>query len=199
MQEEDALLSFDVAYAKYSAAYADSLSVSVSTDCGLNWTEVYIKGGTDLATAPDVTAASFIPEANQWRTDQVDLSAYLNEDNVQIKFTNINDYGQALYVDNINIGGTPVSLEKAPTSAEIQFYPNPVLSSGSIQFTGFDDEQLECSIYKSSGKLISNSFIGAGGSLDLSPYNLSPGIYTLQLRSSNKLKISKLVVVDRRD
>jgi photosystem II stability/assembly factor-like uncharacterized protein len=199
LQEEDALLSFDVAYAKYSAAYADSLSVSVSTDCGLNWTEVYLKGGTDLATAPDVTAASFIPEANQWRTDQVDLSAYLNEDNVQIKFTNINDYGQALYVDNINIGGTPVSLEKAPTSAEIQFYPNPVLSSGSIQFTEFDDEQLECSIYKSSGKLISNSFIGAGGSLDLSPYNLSPGIYTLQLRSSNKLKISKLVVVDRRD
>jgi PKD repeat protein len=96
---------FDVAYARYDPTYSDSLAIRVSTDCGLTYTQLYLKGGTTLATAPDYTANIFVPTAAQWRTDTVNLNAYAGMSNVMVTFQNIGRYGQALYVDNINITG----------------------------------------------------------------------------------------------
>ena len=98
------ILEFDVAYARYSSTLSDSLSIGVSTDCGETFTEVYFKGGSDLATAPDVTT-EFLPSANQWRTESVDLSAYDGNTSIVIAFDNVAGYGQPIFVDNINVSG----------------------------------------------------------------------------------------------
>jgi hypothetical protein len=95
-------LTFDVAYARYNAIYMDSLIVTVNDDCGTNYNVVYLKGNSDLATAPDNTA-SFTPTANQWRTDTVDLSAYDGMTHVKISLINKGGWGQNIYIDNINI------------------------------------------------------------------------------------------------
>jgi PKD repeat protein len=105
-----AKLFFDVAYARYDATYSDTLALMVSTDCGQTFTQVYVKGGTTLATAPDLTTATFIPTAAQWRTDTVSLNAYAGMGNVMVAFQNRGHYGQAIYVDNINIVGANSSL-----------------------------------------------------------------------------------------
>ena len=110
LDPSEAILEFDVAYAQYSGAYADALEVLVSLDCGKTFTSVYYKTGADLATAPNTTT-QFIPENDQWRTESIDLSPYLGNGNVQIKFRNINDYGQTLYLDNINVGGAALSRQ----------------------------------------------------------------------------------------
>jgi PKD repeat protein len=99
-------LYFDVAYSQYNATYSDSLAVMVSSDCGLTYTQVYLKGGTTLATAPNYTAAIFTPTATQWRTDTVYLNAYAGMGNVLVSFQNRGHYGQAIYLDNINIAGS---------------------------------------------------------------------------------------------
>jgi PKD repeat protein len=100
-----AKLFFDVAYSQYSNTYSDSLAVMISTDCGLTYTQLYVKGGVTLATAPNDTPSIFIPTASQWRTDTVSLNAYAGMSNVMISFQNRGHYGQAIYVDNINIIG----------------------------------------------------------------------------------------------
>lgn len=112
-------MTFDVAYARYDATYSDSLQVLVSTDCGATWTSVYLKGGGpvaagNLATAPDQTATIFVPTAGQWRNETVTLNAYAGQSSVLIIFRNRGHYGQALYLDNINITGT-VSLIPSAT------------------------------------------------------------------------------------
>jgi PKD repeat protein len=99
------LITFDVAYARYDAGYSDTLAVLVSTDCGATFTEAYVKGGTMLATSPDVTGGTFVPDSTQWRTDSVDLSAWAGLPDVFISFQNRAHYGQALYIDNINLNG----------------------------------------------------------------------------------------------
>ncbi len=99
-------LYFDVAYAQYDPTYSDSLAVVVSSDCGVTWNQVYVKGGTTLATAPNYTAAIFTPTAAQWRTDTVYLNAYAGMPNVLVSFQNRGHYGQAIYLDNINIAGS---------------------------------------------------------------------------------------------
>jgi PKD repeat protein len=108
-------LTFDVAYARYDATYSDSLEVLVSTNCGQTWTSVYLKGGTTLATAPDYTAAAFVPTAAQWRTENINLNAYVSSTTFMVSFRNRGRYGQMLYIDNINITGAPAA--QAPVAA----------------------------------------------------------------------------------
>jgi hypothetical protein len=109
-----ATMTFDVAYARYSAAYSDTLEVLVSTNCGVSFTQVFIKGGTTLATngGANVTAF-FIPTAAQWRTETVSLNAYIGQANVMVAFRNHGRYGQPIYVDNVNITGTGGSVPTA--------------------------------------------------------------------------------------
>ena len=101
-----AKLFFDVAYAQWNSQYSDSLAVLVSTDCGLTFTQLYVKGGLTLATAPIDSAAIFVPTSTQWRTDTVVLNAYAGMSNVMVSFQNRGHFGQAIYIDNVNIVGS---------------------------------------------------------------------------------------------
>lgn len=99
-----ATLTFDVAYAPYSAAYYDGLQVLVSTDCGNTFTTVYSKSNTTLATA-SATTASFVPSAAQWRAESIDLTPYVGNSSVWISFKNNGGNGNNIYIDNINVSG----------------------------------------------------------------------------------------------
>ena len=126
---------FDVAYSVYSTSYPqyyDTLAVMVSTDCGLTWTEAYSKGGTTLSTTgTGYSSAIFVPTASQWRTDTVYLSTYAGQSNVMVAFQNRGHYGQALYVDNVNISGTAGSIPVASFSVQ----PGPYCTGAPITFT----------------------------------------------------------------
>ncbi|MEW6469010.1 MAG: PKD domain-containing protein [Bacteroidota bacterium] len=110
-------LTFDVAYARYSAQYSDSMAVLVSTNCGQTWTEVWMKGGTTLATAPDLTTSGFVPTSTQWRTESINLNAYCGQAAVMIAFQNRGRWGQNLYVDNINLAYTQTTAPVASFTA----------------------------------------------------------------------------------
>jgi len=109
-------LTFRVAYARYSATYFDSLIVFASSDCGQNWTRVYNKGNTTLATngGANLTTA-FVPTANQWRLETVNLTPFAGQSNVQLKFQNKSGYGNMLYIDDIQITGSNGGQQPAPS------------------------------------------------------------------------------------
>lgn len=115
-----ASLTFDVAYAHYSPQYSDTLEVRLSTDCGTNWTSIFLKGGLTLSTAPTNTTSLFVPTATQWRKEGINLSTYAGQGNVMLSFVNRGHYGQAIYLDNINItftnSATPIATYTAPAS-----------------------------------------------------------------------------------
>lgn len=106
-----ARLTFDVAYAPYSLnSYLDSLLVGVSTDCGSSFTYLYSKYGASLATAPVNTGSTFVPLPGQWRKDTIFLNNYLTTNNLLIAFENRGQYGQQLFIDNINLKLDPASI-----------------------------------------------------------------------------------------
>ncbi|MGZ3902596.1 MAG: PKD domain-containing protein [Bacteroidia bacterium] len=124
-------LYFDVAYSQYDATYSDTLAIMVSTDCGVTYNQVWAKGGTTLATAANYTAAVFTPTSTQWRTDTVYLNAYAGMGNVLVSFQNRGHYGQAIYVDNINIAGSGTG--SAPVAT---FSTSPTICTGqNVTFT----------------------------------------------------------------
>lgn len=121
-------LTFDVAYARYSATRSDTLEVLVSTDCGVSWTSVYTKGGTTLSTVSDQTSL-FTPTNNQWRNETVNLNAYSNSPSLLIAFRNHGRHGNELYLDNINLNAN------ATTAPNVQFSWTSLCAGTPIVFT----------------------------------------------------------------
>jgi len=187
----DATLTFDVAYALYSAAYADGLEIEISTDCGTTWTNVYSKYGSVLATAPNTTA-QFVPTASQWRQESVNLTSYIGNENVQVKFRNVNAYGQALYIDNINLGSV-LSVSEVATDA-ISFFPNPVKSNASVFVKSTKNEDIKFSLYNIQGKLIGTIFTQTNKPIPTQQWDLSAGVYLYNIRANDKIKKGKLIV-----
>jgi photosystem II stability/assembly factor-like uncharacterized protein len=193
----NAVLSFDVAYAMYAINYADTLQVLISTDCGATYKIVYAKGGDALGTAPAQNQSQFVPSSTEWRKDSVNLSTYIGNSNVLIKFRNINMFGQPIYVDNINMIGSIVGISNPIISDENIVYPNPISTSGSIIVKGTDNSEIELNLYNLEGKLIDKIFTKLNTAIPMGKYNLSQGIYLYEMFSNNKISKGKIVIADR--
>jgi photosystem II stability/assembly factor-like uncharacterized protein len=124
-------LDFNVAYAEYSSQYHDSLKVDVSTDCGATWTTVYSKTGPVLATAP-ATINMFSPTASQWRAESINLDTWIGFPEVTIRFDALSDFGNELYIDDINLYDGTVGIHEVANNPDIIVYPVPFNNSVNI-------------------------------------------------------------------
>lgn len=189
-----ALLTFDVAYARYSAAYSDSLRIDISTDCGQTWSSAgYYKGGQDLATVPDQGSNWTPVSATEWRKDSVSLNTWIGN-TALIRFVNINGYGNSLYVDNVNIDAV-VGVEESANLVNVRVYPNPSSGLFRIEILGASDQRAQYSITDLHGRLLFTERIPAGsdytGNIDLR--NMPEGVYLLRLQNETGSKSFKLV------
>jgi hypothetical protein len=191
-------LTFDVAYARWSGAYLDSLEVLVSTDCGITWNTVYFKGDTDLATAPDFSSAAFVPSDSEWRTDSIEMTSYLGEDFLSIAFRNHGNWSQMLYVDNINLGDQAVAIESAPSKEWVSVYPNPVAVNGQLKISASTDAPLEFSLFNLNGKLVSHQLINGNDLISIGKLQLSIGTYLYHVKGNGIMRTGKLTVVKTR-
>ncbi|MFO0434623.1 MAG: S8 family serine peptidase, partial [Sphingobacteriaceae bacterium] len=123
----NARLRFDVAYKQYDNTanitpqnpFSDTLEVRLTTNCGTNWTSIYNKGGQTLSTSPGTLQANvFVPTATEWRRDSIIISSQAGfQSSVMFAFTNRGHYGQAMYVDNINIYLPPPTMSVTSPTA----------------------------------------------------------------------------------
>lgn len=174
-----AKLRFDVAYAQFDNVYSDTLNVKLSTNCGTNWTGVYTKGGMALATSPTVQANIFTPTAAQWRTDSVNISPVsAGQGNVMLSFENRGHYGQALYLDNINLffpaPGTNFNTPASSCAGAVQTLSNTTTGAASYtwSFTG--------------GSPASSNAVNPTVTY------ASPGIYSITVTSQNGTSFSSM-------
>ncbi len=109
-------LSLDYAYALYSGNtnFKDSLIIKLSTDGGNTYPNTLFEGGDNgngnfATTAPQ---GQFNPTSTpDWCYGgsygagciSLDLSSFINQSNVVIKFENVNGYGNNLFLDNITV------------------------------------------------------------------------------------------------
>jgi PKD repeat protein len=173
-----ARLTFDLAYRPWNTSYPDSLMLQLSSDCGHSWTPIYIKTGTALGTtAASTTAGLFKPSATQWRTDTVSLNPYVGN-NVMISFENIGYYGQAIYIDNVNIAMSPATKFGASDTA--------ICAGSSITFT---DSSANASFW---------NWTFAGGTPSTAATSAAtinypaPGLYLVKLAASNSVGTTTL-------
>lgn len=179
-------LKFDVAYCQYSSE-SDALEVFVSTNCGSTWTSVYSKAGSTLSTKPAQTSA-FTPTAAQWRTETVDLTPYASANKLFIRYAATSDYGNNLYVDNINIS-SPSSIEDNATSS-FKVYPNPTTDFINVNFE--NAENITVSLINAMGQTV-KIFNNVNNNTQLSLEGLATGVYVLNA-DINGARVSKQII-----
>lgn len=97
-------MEFMLAATLYDAINLDTLEIMISPDCGKSFNSVYKKWGTALSTKAGYTATEFIPVKSDWRKESIDLSSFKGND-VQVRIRGTNQYGNNIYLDNINLTG----------------------------------------------------------------------------------------------
>ena len=193
-------LSFSYSYARWDANSTDALNVSVSTNCGTSWTQVWSKSGSALATAPDVSGAYFYPTATQWATGTVDLSAYNNAPELMVKFDGVEGAGNNLYLDDINLRQGALGVSNITAVNQINIYPNPAKNQATIELSlASAVDNASIIVTDIAGKTLIQNELGKVSTSVKSALNtesLTSGLYLVHFVANGKeISVQKLNVV----
>lgn len=185
-------MSFDVAYSyhKFTPPYftqetilADTLIVSISSDCGANIQVLFKKGGEELITASNpienplnVNSSFFTPTEQEWQNIAIGLQEFGELENAVISFSYKSVMGGNIYIDNVAFGDY-LSVDEQAQALDIDIYPNP--NNG--RFTIKSEKALKrVNIYDSKGELVlSEQNPNANQEYSLEAFE--NGIYLIQL------------------
>jgi PKD repeat protein len=198
-------LTFDHAYALRYMQF-DSLIVYISDDCGDNWTRIFANGPDGLGafeTSP-TTTDPFVPQsADDWcgagygsECTTIDLSNWIGSTNVKIMFESYCQYGNNLYVDNINISNSVGVTENQSNLFQVDIIPNP--SSGIFDIAAKDiNGSVELTIRNPQGQTIFSRSIKETKNqftqrIDLSQH--ASGIYFVEIKTQKGSEIRKIVI-----
>lgn len=100
------LLSFWLAAAAVNEVNVDTLDILVSSDCGANFQSIWKKSGAELATQSGFELGDYIPTADDWKRIKIDLSSFIGREKIIIAFRVVNNYGNNIYLDDLEITKT---------------------------------------------------------------------------------------------
>lgn len=197
-----AYLTFDVSYAQYSSSNTDKLQVEVSTNCGTSWTSKYSKAGATLKTVPPVgSSVQFVPTGdNQWRHETVNLSTYAGQTNVLVRLKGTSNYGNNLYVDNINFVTSVVGIEENEMLNKLNVYPNPITNSAIVDFNLSESDNVSITLVNALGQLEFSKDLGKMSAGDqnysLDATSIINGLYFLNIKIGDNT-ITKKVAINK--
>lgn len=194
-------LEFDLAYTYFTAANPenDRLMVDYSTNCGATWNNVYNKSGTALATASPKGSSqqSFIPTASEWRKETVDLSGVTGTD-VLFRFRVITDFGDNIYIDNVNLVTNSSSIPVELSDGSFAVYPNPAREEALVQFTLGNSSDVRLRLMNLAGQTLQVHRIGqmAPGThhFPIHVSDLESGAYIIAMEADTRTEYLRLVV-----
>ena len=206
-------IAFDVAYlytiytllftdsTTADVAFADTLEVLISTDCGETYTSLYKKGGDDLLTfdnpLTNVSLNTLLytsPKSNDWRREWIDLSSYAENTSAIIKFSYISALGGLIFLDNIAFSDEKVHVKDAEFG-EVLIFPNPVQDILTINLAEY--KLKSANLYDISGRKIKDYHFSGESSVEIYTKEFSAGFYLIELNTDCGKRIMKKIVVQR--
>ena len=184
----DIEITFRFAYAQRISTNDDKLRLYASKDCGQTWfLRKQLRGFTSLVTGSP-TASVYVPGP-----DDFEISANSNftpdfhVSDFRIKFEFESDGGNYVYLDDININGTPVGIAENDmgTFGQLSVFPNPATDIATLEFQGDEASDLMVVLLDPTGRMVKELFsgsIGVGNNtipLDLS--TVSDGYYLVHV------------------
>ncbi|PLW94125.1 MAG: hypothetical protein C0592_03800 [Marinilabiliales bacterium] len=176
-------LTFYVAYRQYTSEN-DRLQVDVSTDCGSTWTQVWTKAGSSLATTTASTSNYSTPLSSHWRLEVVDLTTYDGSDDVMLRFRSTSNYGNNLFLDDINIDAGAAIVENDVVNV-LNLFPNPANDATTLKIQSNSSSDAMIVIYNTIGEKVyaSSTYVNKGSNdVNLNTSDLANGMYVVQVQ-----------------
>jgi hypothetical protein len=194
-----ASLDFYVSYAQYSTEN-DRLKISVSTDCGATWdTPIYNLAGSALATHVATTSAYTPAVPADWRHEVLSLNAYAGQTDILIQFSAISNYGNNLYIDDININDGTTGINLLNNTIEgINIYPNPSRGEFNVNVNFNQPQHLTIVVSNNIGEVVKTVEM-KNISSDIIPINMvgmSKGTYIVTIKTDSDVVTKRISVIE---
>jgi hypothetical protein len=176
------------------------LQLVLALDCQLQqplW--VRTVAGTELATAPALQNALFVPQTADWVRDSVDLDSLFSALNLTgplyFGFRNVGRWGQGMYLDNVQIrytvGRPEQNLPSASTAAP-KPQPNPVSGGNKVRFMPAPEGLVRADFFDAQGRPLGSRTVENGV---CSLPSGSPGLWTYRLVAADRVWVGSLLVL----
>ena len=187
------VLAFDVASLNdNSISTKASLKILASTDCGSSFNQIFEKTGTALTTAEGSASNVFIPGADQWRKDSVNLKALNSFNNVILRFEYTSGNANALFIDNLQIDRLGVIYPDA-SNVNVSVYGQSIYGVLDFSVLLLKTVDFRVDIFDVAGrKVFTKSYNGSAVSDQLSLHQLGAGVYFFRVTSGNDSKSVKI-------
>ncbi len=199
---DQAVLSFQHAYAKKFAAATDSLIIYISEDCGESWTRIFEGGENGSGSfATHELVDEFWPEiASDWCIEgwgasciEIDLSPWAGMPDIQIAFESYCYWGNPLFIDNVTISQY-VGQSELHSSDGIQIFPNPSNGRITIQLLA-DHNYSNMEIMNAEGRCIYTKDIQKLKIISINENrDLSKGVYFIKFIENSDQIVKKLII-----
>ncbi|MFT5053559.1 MAG: hypothetical protein ACI97X_000572 [Oceanospirillaceae bacterium] len=190
---DHAFLTFDLAHRPYpTESRSDTLIVAVSMNCGQTFEIAYSKIRAELSTSFS-TSGPFTPEeADEWRKDSIDLTAYVNS-NAVIQFENHSGSGNNIYLDNINLYLSNTGIEEF--DSEVNIYPNPANGFLTVDYGSILNREVEYELVDIFGRTVRSAKVEASDKFQIETAEILSGVYVLNLKTGKQFKSYRIEVI----
>lgn len=200
------VVSFNYAHAQFNAGSNDYLAFEVSEDCGETWDIVWQASGADLATVAPLSSGRFFPQHSQtqtvWRKIVIGLAPYGNATELVSRFRTVSDFGNCLYIDDINIANATASVKEVEENAikrsfaDVNVFPNPASSQFTVNMSSSEQIDATISVINTLGQTLYTTVETVNGdrSIDVSTENMASGMYQIVITSGNDRMVKKITV-----
>ncbi|MDW8235394.1 MAG: M43 family zinc metalloprotease [Bacteroidia bacterium] len=186
----------------YGYLYGDTLTVSISEDCGATWQRLYYKGGEGLDVlgqairvinqAPDPERHRAVPPSGRngvWRHEVVRIPPQYKGKRILVRFEDISGQGNDVYVDSIQIREASIASLAATHALQVSMYPSPASDAIYLMLSDPTVQSLQYRIFSLQGVELIRGNLSIS-STQVSPYKievggLPSGLYLLQLEAES--------------
>ncbi|MBI1183024.1 T9SS type A sorting domain-containing protein [bacterium] len=198
-------VAFDLAYnyQKYTQPYftqdvffADTLEISISTDCGETFTTLFRKGGADLATFDEpilnplnINQCYVVPGENNWKRIALDLSDYKNSSNAVLRFTCVSANGGLTVIDNVQFDNA-LAVPHVANHNKVTVFPNP--ANNYITLQSNLQKPTVVKLYNTTGQVVFSQNVG--NELRIETSGFENGLYLLEIPLEEGTEYHKILI-----
>jgi hypothetical protein len=147
-----------------------------------------------IATSNNTNLA-FTPIDSSWKTQIINLSNYATSASVKFKFENKSDWGNNLYLDNINLSLQPLSVKNSKNDFLIDIYPNPAKNYFVLNIKTKLTSSLKIQVIDILGKTIfAENIYNYTDKVLISTSNWNKGLYFVKVEHENFISNKKILV-----